>query len=212
MTVTNIRTLRLHNDAVLPTKGSEMAAGHDLYAYIPKQPIQKKINSMFLFFSSFIFFFFFISIFLGLPLIIHCVTVFFTIVLFYIKNVINDLTTGGGVLCEKRSIVLLPQQRILVKTGISIEIPTGKYYARIAPRSGLSINNGIDILGGVIDADFRGEIKIILINHGTKSFTINHQDRVAQLIFEKIAQIQIVQVDDLSETNRGNGGFGSTGI
>lgn len=103
--------------------------------------------------------------------------------------------------------------RKLFKTGISISIPRG-YYGRIAPRSGLALKNGIDILGGVIDSTYRGEIGIILINHhkdNARPFYINKGDRIAQLIIEKYHDIEWEEVYELNSSERGQSGFGSSG-
>lgn len=99
----------------------------------------------------------------------------------------------------------------LVKTDLSIAIPFGTY-ARVAPRSGLAWKNFIDVGAGVVDYDYRGNVGVILFNHGKEDFVIKHGDRVAQLILEKIATPDVVEVDDLDETDRGAGGFGSTGV
>ena len=105
--------------------------------------------------------------------------------------------------------------RMLIKTGISVAVPAGTY-GRIAPRSGLALKNGIDVMAGVIDADYRGDVGVILVNLGSSPFTINPGDRIAQLILEKIesnATVQeIAEADDLSPTSRGSNGFGSTGV
>lgn len=95
-------------------------------------------------------------------------------------------------------------------TGIAVAVPDG-YYGRIAPRSGLALRNGIDVLAGVIDSDYRGEIKVILVNHGNEDFWVDDQMRIAQLILESAAAPFVSVVDDLSTTMRGTGGFGSTG-
>lgn len=108
-------------------------------------------------------------------------------------------------------VVLKPGERISIKTGIKIEIPIG-YYGRVAPRSGLAFKNGIDTLAGVIDAGYRGEIGVILINHGKEDFKIEKGNRIAQMIFEKIDQAEFEEVEELSTTDRGDGGFGSSGI
>ncbi len=97
-----------------------------------------------------------------------------------------------------------------VSTGISTAIPEN-YYGRIAPRSGLAVKFGIDTLAGVIDADYRGEILILLSNHTDKDFSVNKGDRVAQLIIEAIITPEPEFVDELEKTHRGDGGFGSTG-
>ena len=109
-------------------------------------------------------------------------------------------------------ITLKPMQRILVPTGLFMEIPEG-YEGQVRPRSGLAIKSGITVLNtpGTIDADYRGEVKIILINLSDADFTINSGDRVAQIIFARCEQMEVVSVETLSETERGAGGFGHTG-
>ena len=101
--------------------------------------------------------------------------------------------------------------KILVKTDIQIEVPFGTY-GRIAPRSGIAWNNHIDIGAGVIDYDYRGNVGVVMFNHSKVPFVIKKGDRVAQLICEKIVYADIKVFDSLDETNRGNKGFGSTGI
>jgi dUTP pyrophosphatase len=98
----------------------------------------------------------------------------------------------------------------LIKTNISIEIPEG-FYGRIAPRSGLAYKNGIDVLAGVIDSDYRGDIGVILMNHGDEPFQVSKGDRIAQIIIEKHYDFPLTVVKEIEETNRGEGGFGSTG-
>ena len=109
-------------------------------------------------------------------------------------------------------ISLLPQDRILVKTGLHLEIPQG-YEAQVRPRSGLALKNGITVLNspGTIDADYRGEVGVVLINHSKDVFYINNGDRIAQLVFAKHEQATLVQVSALDESERSEGGFGSTG-
>lgn len=109
-------------------------------------------------------------------------------------------------------IVMKPMQRVLVPTGLFMEIPEG-YEGQVRPRSGLAIKNGITVLNtpGTIDADYRGEVKIILINLSDTDFTINSGDRVAQIVFARYEQMQVISVETLSETERGTGGFGHTG-
>jgi dUTP pyrophosphatase len=109
-------------------------------------------------------------------------------------------------------IVLEPLQRALIPTGLFLQIPEG-YEAQIRPRSGLAINQGITCLNspGTIDADYRGEIKVILVNLSNTTVTIQHSERVAQMVFAKIEQVQLIQVQTINETIRGEGGFGSTG-
>ena len=108
-------------------------------------------------------------------------------------------------------VVLAPGARAAVSTGLSVAIPKG-FYGRIAPRSGLAVRHGIDTLSGVIDSDYRGEILCVLINHGDEPFEIETGARIAQLIIESIAMPEPTWADDLDETGRGAGGFGSTGI
>lgn len=100
--------------------------------------------------------------------------------------------------------------RAMVPTGLKIAAPPGTY-VRIAPRSGLAWKLGIATMAGVIDRDYRGEIQVVLINHGSADFQIGAGDRVAQLIFEKIETPVLVSVPSLDDTSRGQGGFGSTG-
>lgn len=109
-------------------------------------------------------------------------------------------------------IVIKPMQRVLVPTGLFMEIPEG-YEGQVRPRSGLAIKSGITVLNtpGTIDADYRGEVKIILINLSDTDFTINSGDRVAQIVFAHCEQMEMVSVETLSETERGAGGFGHTG-
>ncbi|MDQ1558966.1 MAG: dUTP pyrophosphatase [Pyrinomonadaceae bacterium] len=138
-----LKFLKLHPAATLPTRGSEHAAGLDLYA-------------------------------------------------------LEDVTleAGGG--------------RAMVRTGLSVAIPRG-FYGRVAPRSGLAVKHGLDVLAGVIDSDYRGELLCALVNHGRESLTLEAGQRVAQLIVEAIITPAPAWADALDETARGAGGFGSTG-
>jgi dUTP pyrophosphatase len=112
--------------------------------------------------------------------------------------------------CEE--YVLAPQERMLIRTGISLKIPDG-YYGRIAPRSGLAIKHGIDVLAGVIDAGYRGEIGVVLHNTDKdNSFNIHKDDRVAQLIIEKCYNMEFIEVENIDHSPRGNNGFGSSGV
>jgi dUTP pyrophosphatase len=121
-------------------------------------------------------------------------------------------TEGSAGLDVSSSVDLtIPSQKWLaVPTGISIMVPKD-CYARLAPRSGLAFKYGIQVGAGVIDSDYTGEIKVILFNHGENDFTIKTGDRIAQLIFEKIFTEDLQEVDELVKTERGAGGFGSTG-
>ena len=109
-------------------------------------------------------------------------------------------------------MVIKPMQRTLVPTGLFMEIPVG-YEGQVRPRSGLAIKSGITVLNspGTIDADYRGEIKVILINLSDTDFVINSGDRIAQLVIAKCEQMEVVEVEVLTETERGAGGFGHTG-
>ena len=110
-------------------------------------------------------------------------------------------------------ITLKPLERTLVKTGLFISLPKG-YEAQIRPRSGLAFKNGITVLNtpGTIDADYRGEIGVILVNLSADDFTINDGDRIAQLVIAKYETAFWEEVENLDETNRGEGGFGSSGV
>ena len=109
-------------------------------------------------------------------------------------------------------LVIKPMQRALVPTGLFMEIPVG-YEGQVRPRSGLAIKSGITVLNspGTIDADYRGEVKVILINLSDTDFVIKSGDRIAQLVIAKCEQMKVVEVETLSETERGAGGFGHTG-
>ena len=109
-------------------------------------------------------------------------------------------------------ITLAPMQRGLVKTGLFMELPAGDE-AQVRPRSGLALKKGITVLNspGTIDADYRGEICVILINLSQEDFVINDGERIAQMVVARHEQAELVQVEELSETERGAGGFGHTG-
>jgi dUTP pyrophosphatase len=110
------------------------------------------------------------------------------------------------------SILLQPMQRMLVPTGLFIELQEG-YEAQMRPRSGLALKQGITCLNspGTIDADYRGELKVILINLSTEEQIINHGDRIAQIVFAKVEKAILNLVQELNNTSRGEGGFGHTG-
>mgnify|MGYP000392150425 CR=1 FL=1 len=111
------------------------------------------------------------------------------------------------------TLVIAPGKRAMVETGIAIALPAG-FEAQVRPRSGLAAKNGVTVLNspGTIDADYRGEIKVILINHGDEAFTIERGMRIAQLVIAPVTQVAWNAVADLDETARGAGGFGSTGV
>lgn len=110
-------------------------------------------------------------------------------------------------------VMLKPLQRALIPTGLSIELPDG-YEAQIRPRSGLALKKGVTVLNspGTIDSDYRGEIKVIMINLSNETTIINTGERIAQLIVAKYEKITFKEVDELNETERGEGGFGHTGV
>jgi dUTP pyrophosphatase len=112
----------------------------------------------------------------------------------------------------KEPIILKPRTSCLVPTGIAVAFPE-EFEIQIRPRSGLAAKNNISVLNtpGTIDSDYRGEIKIILFNHGNIDFKINNNDRIAQMILTPVIKMQLDEVEDLPETLRGEGGFGSTG-
>ena len=112
----------------------------------------------------------------------------------------------------EEEIVLKPLERKLVPTGLYIELPTG-YEAQLRPRSGLAFKHGISLPNSpaTIDSDYRGEIKIALINLSNETFVIKNGERIAQMIIAKHEQAELIQVETLNETKRGEGGFGSTG-
>ena len=109
-------------------------------------------------------------------------------------------------------VELAPEGRMLVPTGFALELPEG-YEAQVRPRSGLALKHGVTLLNtpGTIDADYRGEVMVLLINHGSEKFTIRRGDRIAQLVIAPVNHVEIVAVETLGATERGPGGFGSTG-
>jgi len=115
--------------------------------------------------------------------------------------------------CEREApIVLSPGERALIPTGMIFEIPDN-HEGQIRPRSGLAYKNGITCLNtpGTIDADYRGEVKVLLINHGQHDFTIERGMRIAQIVIAPVTQLEVVEKINISDTKRGSGGFGSTG-
>ena len=151
---------RLFDNADLPHKGSDRAAGYDLCAH------------------SYAF-------------------------------IVND-KVGETVKLDDNVLVIPANSRCIVKTGIAVAVPKG-CYGRVAPRSGLALKKGIDIGAGVIDEDYRGEVGAILFNLNSEPFEVRKGDRVAQFICERIVYPELEEVDYLDDTERGAGGFGSTG-
>ena len=112
-----------------------------------------------------------------------------------------------------RVLTLVPGQRALVPTGVRIELPEG-YEAQVRPRSGLAAKHGVTVLNspGTVDSDYRGEIKVILINFGEKAYTITSGDRIAQLVISPVIRADFVETPELRPSERHGGGFGSTGM
>ncbi|MHB8109836.1 MAG: dUTP diphosphatase [Syntrophorhabdaceae bacterium] len=123
--------------------------------------------------------------------------------------------SSGVDLCAfiEAPVILAPMQRALVPTGLFLGIPDG-FEAEVRPRSGIAVKHGVTVLNtpGTIDSDYRGEVKVILINLGNETFTIKKGDRIAQMVFKKLARVDFRPVVSLDDTHRGQGGFGSTGI
>jgi len=113
---------------------------------------------------------------------------------------------------EDSPLILAPGQRALVPTGISVALPAG-YEAQVRPRSGLASKHGVTVLNapGTVDADYRGEISVLLINHGDAPFAIRRGERIAQMVIASVLRAELVATPTLSSTERGSGGFGSTG-
>ncbi len=134
------------------------------------------------------------------------------------KNPLPSYETSGSAGMDVRAfldkeLILKPMQRVLVPTGLYCEIEKG-YEIQVRARSGLALKKGISLVNGIgtIDSDYRGEIGIILINLGQEDFVINNGDRIAQLVVTRYEQVEIIEVEDISETDRSSGGFGSSGI
>ena len=119
---------------------------------------------------------------------------------------------AGWDLYSNQNAIIYPGEKAIIKTGIALAIPRG-YYGRIAPRSGLAVKNGINVLAGVVDAGYRNEIGVVLINHHTDNqFAIAKGDRIAQIIFERVDPFELEEIlEFFDNTHRGMGGFGSSG-
>jgi dUTP pyrophosphatase len=130
-----------------------------------------------------------------------------------IPVILTKGSAGFDITSVNTSFIIYPNERILIMTGLSLEIPEG-YEAQVRPRSGLAYKHGITVLNspGTLDSDYRGEIGVILINHSDTAFQIRPGDRVAQIVFNKLPEIQLEEVTELSKTDRGSSGFGSTGV
>ncbi len=122
----------------------------------------------------------------------------------------SSVGAAGADLHCAEGCTISPGERRLIPTGLALEIPVG-FYGRVAPRSGLAVRSGIDVMAGVIDADYRGEVQILLVNLGDSPVTFEIGDRIAQLIIEQAAPADYIWSSDLDQTARADGGFGSTG-
>ena len=129
-----------------------------------------------------------------------------------IPEYMSNFASGADIYASEE-LVIEPGAIKLVSTGFSMAIPEG-FEGQIRPRSGLALKHGISVLNspGTIDSDYRGEVKVILINMGKEAFTIKHGDRIAQLVITEVTRASFQTVDDLDETQRNNGGFGHTGF
>jgi dUTP diphosphatase len=117
---------------------------------------------------------------------------------------------AGADVRASEALVIPPGGRAAVPTALRLEIPPG-HVGLVWPRSGLAVRHGIDTLAGVIDSDYRGELKVVLVNHGPEPFAIAAGDRVAQLLLQRVERARFVAADAVGDTGRGSGGFGSTG-
>lgn len=129
-------------------------------------------------------------------------------------NYMSEWASGMDLYADiEESLEIRPLERVLIPTGLIFEIPKG-YEAEIRPRSGLAIKYGITILNtpGTIDSDYRGEVKIILINLSDKPYLINRGDRIAQMVIKEVVRAKVLVTDNLEETKRNSGGFGHTGF
>ncbi len=117
---------------------------------------------------------------------------------------------AGADLCAAERVVIGPGERTAVATAVQIELPPGTV-GLVWPRSGLAVRHGVDTLAGVIDSDYRGEVKVVLINHGREPVQVEPGDRIAQLLVQRVEQVDFTVELDLTTTDRGAGGFGSTG-
>lgn len=137
------------------------------------------------------------------------------IVVGYKNQVAPQYATPGSAGCDliaSEEVTLPPGKWMAVGTSLYLEIPRD-YVAQVCPRSGLAMKHGISVLNapGIIDSDYRGEVKVLLVNHGSLRYTVKKGDRIAQLVFIPVVQVQMKLIDQLTVTDRGEGGFGSTG-
>lgn len=115
--------------------------------------------------------------------------------------------------CIDSKILVKPGERLAIPTGLSVEIPPG-YEIQVRPRSGLAFKKGLTVINapGTIDSDYRGEIKVLVVNLGSEGVDVSPNDRIAQMVLQQVSQIEWLEVENLSSTERGVGGFGSTGV
>ena len=128
-------------------------------------------------------------------------------------KVMTDGASGVDIAAAvDQPMILQPGETKVIPTGMQLEIPA-EYEAQVRPRSGLALHHGVGILNspGTIDSDYRGEVQVILTNFGKKDFVVQRGDRIAQLVFQRVVHVEFVSKDDLTETERGSGGFGHTG-
>ncbi len=118
---------------------------------------------------------------------------------------------AGADLRASEARTLAPGERAVVPTGLRVEIPAG-HVGLVWPRSGLAVRHGIDTLAGVIDSDYRGEVKVVLVNHGAEPFRVEPGDRIAQLLVQRVERVDFARASGLAESARGESGFGSTGV
>lgn len=118
---------------------------------------------------------------------------------------------AGADLRASEARTLAPGERAVVPTGLRVEIPAG-HVGLVWPRSGLAVRHGIDTLAGVIDSDYRGEVKVVLVNHGAEPFRVEPGDRIAQLLVQRVERVDFARAPGLAESARGESGFGSTGV
>lgn len=122
----------------------------------------------------------------------------------------GSAAAAGADLRALVAVELLPGARAAVPTGVHLQIPPG-HVGLVWPRSGLAVRHGIDTLAGVIDSDYRGEVRVVLVNHGQEPFRIEPGDRIAQILVQTVERVVFASAGSLGETARGEGGFGSTG-
>lgn len=124
--------------------------------------------------------------------------------------VYGSADAAGADLRAAEEVTLGPGERAAVATGLHVEIPSG-HVGLVWPRSGLAVRHGLDTLAGVIDSDYRGEVRVVLVNHGPEPVVLARGDSIAQLLIQRVERVVFRKVDSLDETGRGQGGFGSTG-